>query len=87
MRDSAKQAKGAERWITQFPDRIFLDRRCKNRFPINLPPPEERVIHRVVVARGAAKACREYVPGSSGSLIIRPVITGDQHWSGRPEGD
>ena len=85
VRDSAKQAKGAARWITQFPDRIFLDRRCKNRFPINLPPPEERVIHRVVVARGAAKACREYVPGSSGSLIIRPVITGDQHWSGRPE--
>ena len=25
VRDSAKQAKGAERWITQFPDRIFLD--------------------------------------------------------------
>lgn len=27
----------------------------------------------------------EHVPGSSGSLIIRPGITGDQHWTGRPD--
>ena len=86
VRDAAKQAKGAERWITQFPDRIFLDRLCETPFPINLPPPEERIIHRVVVARGAATACLEHVRGSSGSLIVSPRIRGEQHWTGKPEG-
>ena len=85
MRDAAKQAKGAERWITAFSDRIFLDRRCETPFPINLPSAEERIIHRVVIARGAAEACREHVPGSSGSLIVNPQITGEQHWSTTPE--
>ena len=85
VRDAAKQAKGAERWITAFSDRIFLDRRCETPFPINLPSAEERIIHRVVIARGAAEACREHVPGSSGSLIVNPQITGEQHWSTTPE--
>ena len=82
VRDAAKQAKGAERWITAFSDRIFLDRRCETPFPINLPSAEERTIHRVVVARGAAEACREHLPGSSGSLIVNPRIKGEHHWSG-----
>ena len=68
VRDAAKQAKGAERWITEFPERLFLDRQCETPFPIALPPPGERIIHRVVVARGAAAACRKHVRGSSGSL-------------------
>ena len=85
VRDATKQAKGAERWITEFPDRIFLDRRCETPFPINLPSPEERIIHRVVVARGAAAACREHVPGSSGSLIVNPRVSGQHHWSGTRE--
>lgn len=84
VRDAAKQAKGAERWIAEFPERVFLDRRCETRFPIEFPPPEKRIIHRVVVARGAAAACRERVSGSSGSLIISPRIKGDQHWSAAP---
>ena len=85
VRDAAKQAKGAERWIAQFPERIFLDRKCETPFPIELPTPEERIIHRVVVARGAAAACREHVPGSSGSLIVSPRIRAEQHWLGAPE--
>ena len=83
VRDAAKQAKGAERWITEFSERLFLDRQCETPFPIDLPPPEERIIHRVVVARGAAAACRKHVRGSSGSLIVSPRIRGEQHWSGR----
>ena len=82
--NAAKQAKGAERWITKFPDRIFLDRGCKTLFPIDLPSPEDRVIHRVVVAKGAAQACREHVPSSSGSMIIKPAIKGNEHWLGAP---
>ena len=82
IRDAAKQARGAERWITEHPDRIFLDRKCEKPFPIDFPPTSERVIHRVVVANGAAQACEEHTPESSGSLIIRSDIKGHEHWSG-----
>jgi len=78
---AAKQAKGAERWITNFSDRIFLDRNCTKPFPIDLPQPEDRIIHRVVVAKGVAEACRDHFPDSSGSLIIRPAIKAEAHWS------
>lgn len=78
---SAKQAKGAERWITEYPERIHLDRGCKTPFPIEFPLAEERMFHRVIVVRGGAQACREHFGGGSGSLVIRPSIEGDQHWS------
>ena len=81
VRDAAKQVKGAERWITSFPDRIFLDRDCNVPFPINLPQPEDRIVHRIVVVRGAANACKEYFSGGSGSLIIKPSIKQSEHWS------
>ena len=81
VRNAAKQAKGAERWITNYPDRIFLDRKCTTPFPIDLPQPEDRIIHRVVVASGATEACRDNLPDSSGSLVIRPAIKSEAHWS------
>lgn len=81
IRDSAKQAAGAARWITVHPDRIFLDRECKEPFPIDLPPESERIIHRIVVANGAAEVCKLNIPESSGSLIIRPDVKGNAHWS------
>jgi len=81
VHNAAKQAKGAERWITNYSDRIFLDRNCTTPFPIDLPQPENRIIHQVIVARGAAEACREHIPGSSGSLVIRPAIKSEAHWS------
>jgi len=82
IKDSAKQTRGAERWITEHPERLFLDRECKTPFPIDLPPEGTRQIHRVVVASGSAEACREHIPDSSGSLIIRPRVVGDSHWTG-----
>ena len=82
VRDAANQAKGAERWITSHSHRIFLDRDCKVPFPISFPPLEDRIIHRIVVATGAADACREYILSSSGSLIIKPAIKQSEHWSG-----
>ena len=82
IREAARQARGAERWITEHPDRIFLDRKCEKPFPIDFPSTSERVIHRVVVANGAAQSCKEHIPESSGSLIIRSDVKGDEHWSG-----
>jgi hypothetical protein len=80
IRDAIKQIKGAERWIAEHPERIFLDRKCKVPFPLNLPLPAEQKIHRIVVANGAADACRSSLKTASGSLIIDPTIRGDAHW-------
>ena len=80
IRNAAKQAAGAERWVTFHPERIFLDRACKEPFPINLPSENEQIIHRIVVANGAAESCKKCIPESSGSLIIRSDVKGDEHW-------
>ena len=82
--DSAKQIWGAERWIRNFPDDLFLDRSCTKRFPIALPKPERLRFHRVVVAHDVSPRCREEL-GGSGSLMIRPSIMGAAHYNGTDE--
>ena len=81
IRDSASQTKGAERWISEFPKRIYLDRPCKKPFPISLPLADDRQVHRVVIANGSAQACKKEFPGTSGSLKIVPSVVGPNHWS------
>ncbi len=66
---SAKQAWGAERWIRDYPNRIFLDRNCNIPFPFALPDKSQMKIHIVIVAHDASARCRkEY--GGSGSLML-----------------
>jgi hypothetical protein len=74
--DSANQAWGAERWIRQHPDRLFLDRSCTIPFPLNLPRPADARFHSVVVAHNVNARCKQE-PGGTGSLRI------DSHWGGR----
>lgn len=76
IKKSADQVYGAERWILTHPDRLFLDQTCKLPFPIDLPPPEEVKIHRIVVAHSASAKCKE-IFGGSGSLIVNTEIVGD----------
>jgi len=83
VQNSAKQAKGAERWIVDFPHRIFLDRECTVPFPIEFPKPKDQIIHRVIVARGASQACKEHLDEGSGSLTIKPNIVGINHCSNK----
>lgn len=75
---SAHQIFGAEKWIRDQPNRIFLDKQCSHRFPLAIPDPKTVVFHRIVVARNATKRFREHVRGR-GSLIIAPEIIGDAH--------
>ncbi|WP_439543402.1 hypothetical protein [Hyphomicrobium sp.] len=79
---SVDQIRGAERWIRNFPDRIYLDRVCSKPLPFPLPPPERRRIHGIVVALGAGQACRKHFGGGTGSLAVRPELKGDAHWNG-----
>jgi SEC-C motif len=70
IQKSAEQAWGAERWIRQNPNRVFLDRECKHPLPIDLPPMEKAIFHLVVVAHGISSRIRKYFAGSSGSLML-----------------
>ncbi len=79
---SVDQIRGAERWIEQFPERIFIDRKCSHPLPLELPPPERRKIHGIVVALGAGQACKKYFNGGIGSLFINADVKGDAHWNG-----
>ena len=79
IRNSARQVFGAERWITHYPDRIFLDPKCTQPLPIDLPSSDEMQLHRVVVARGAGERCSTFFGGDSGSLMIRSDLVGDAH--------
>jgi SEC-C motif len=80
---SAEQIYGAERWLKQHPDRIFLDKACTQPFPLDLPKPENMIVHRVVVAHGASEWCKKEL-GGSGSLMIVPKVIGDAHYDLTP---
>lgn len=73
--DSAKQLFGAERWIRQNPNRIFLDQRCTKPFPLDLSNPSRLRFHRIAVALGASERCRDEL-GGSGSLLLAPSDVG-----------
>jgi hypothetical protein len=81
--DAAEQAYGAQRWILQFPGRIFIDRKCTQRFPVPLPRPDRTHVHRVVVALNAAERCKAFFGRGNGSLKVRPDVKGEAHF-GRP---
>lgn len=74
----ASQVFGAERWIKSSPHRIFLDRQCKQPFPLKLPSADVAQFHRIVVAHGASEPCRKRL-GGSGSLMLDSTIRGDEH--------
>ena len=79
VKKSADQIYGAERWIRDHPDRLFLDPTCRQPFPLPLPAPERMKVHRIVVAHGAGRACRKHFGGGTGSLVLAPSIVGDDH--------
>ncbi len=78
---SSCQLYGAERWLRQYPDRIFLDPHCNSRFPFKIPNPSKLRVHRIAVALGAHDACKAFFGGSSlGSLVIDSGLVGDDHY-------
>lgn len=82
---NVRQLFGAERWIRDFPNRLFLDPACKQRFPVQIPARESARFHRIVVAHGVKERCREELGSGSGLLII-PGIAGDEHYKDSGKG-
>lgn len=85
---SAEQAKGAVRWIKKYPERVYVDKNCEQRFPISLDKKDYQ-FHIVCVALGAEKDCSDFFNGDSGSLMIKmskreylPFSVGDIDSSG-----
>jgi hypothetical protein len=77
--EPARQIWGAERWIRQNPDRLFLDRFCKEPFPMELPEPSTLQFHRIVVAHGVSDRCKRTLSGSGGLMIIPGIVGESQH--------
>src|SRR5882672_267341 len=75
IESSAEQALGAERWIRQFPNRLFIDRLCTKKFPIELPACDKMQFHLVVVAHGISEIARESL-GGSGGMAVNAAIKG-----------
>ena len=63
---SIEQLLGAERWIREHPNRLFLDVACTTPFPF--APPSNPRFHLVCIANGATERCRAEL-GGSGSLV------------------
>lgn len=76
---SVDQIRGAERWIREHPDRIFIDVRCMQRLPIDLPPPERMRVHGIAIALGAQEACSRYFKDADGSLMVMSDLVGSAH--------
>ena len=76
---SLKQVQGAERWIREFPDRIFQDKECTQRLYVDFETEKDLVFHRVCVAHGINQLCLHMLPERGGRLKIKPRITGSAH--------
>ncbi|UWU66097.1 hypothetical protein [Bradyrhizobium sp. NC92] len=73
--DSAHQIAQAERWIRTCPDRVFLDVKCTEKLPIDLPDASEMRVHRVCVALGALD--RAEAETGTRALKIEPAVLND----------
>ena len=73
--ENAKQAHGAERWLRQFPNRIFLDRECTKPLPVAPQITDRTRFHLIVVAHKIADRCKDEL-GGSGNLMIRSDLRG-----------
>lgn len=74
---SVSQLLGAEKFIREHPDRLYLDKQCNVPFPFRLPDMKQAIIHRIAVTRGSYDAAVAHWNGkSSGSLMINTELEG-----------
>jgi hypothetical protein len=61
---------GAKRYISQYPNQIYLDAKRSIPFPLKIPSNNPH-IHKIIVAHGAAEACEKFSSANvSGSLAV-----------------
>ena len=77
---STRQLIGAERWIREYPHRLFLNDKCTIPFPSFIPIRPNAELHLVAVTRGSGAACRAYF-GNEGTptYVIDTRLRGRAH--------
>lgn len=79
VQESAIQLWGAEKWMRQYPKRIYLDQKCQQPFPFDIDVANSS-FHLIVITHGVAKPCKKFFKGGSGSLMIKSDLKGfDAH--------
>jgi Uncharacterized protein conserved in bacteria len=73
--DSAAQINGAERWLRDYPDRVFIDKKCTQRLPIHINLKEQK-LHKILVTHGIDSFSKKYFHGGYGSLMVNTAIRG-----------
>ena len=76
--DSVKQIKGARRWLTNYPERVFLDSKCMQMFPIDIPPKDKINFHNIVVCHGIEDILLSF--NNEASFIFDNSIKDNSHW-------
>ena len=71
------QLQGALKWIRESPHRIFLDKGCTRKLPVEIPPADKIRVHLVAVTRGSVEACKDHFKGGHGTLAINTGLTGE----------
>jgi hypothetical protein len=72
---SVKQIAKAEKCILSNPDKVFLDAKCLQKLPIDLPNATEMRVHRICVAVGALD--RAEAETGTRALRIEPAVLND----------
>ena len=85
VRGAEKQLRGAERWLTNSPESIFLDRQCEQPMPVDLSQIDAKKTHRIVVASGASASIRDWSNGDWPGLVLFTPLKDDHHDRQRPQ--
>ena len=67
---SSNQLYGAEKWIRELPNRVFLDKRCSHKFPLPLSE-RDWEIHLVAVTCNTINPAAKYFGGGSSGTFIQ----------------
>lgn len=79
IKESVNQVRGARRWIQSYPDRIFLDSKCKEKLPLDLPPADVMRFHSIVVCHGVEAHLKQH--NGEPSFKFDNTIVDDDHWT------
>jgi len=77
--DSVKQIKGARRWIEQYPERVFVDKKCKHKIPVEIPNKSDIKFHNIVVCHGIEEILASF--NNEASFMFDNSIRGTAHWN------
>ncbi|MCP1268224.1 SEC-C metal-binding domain-containing protein [Aeromonas hydrophila] len=77
--DSVKQIKGARRWFEKYPERIFVDKKCKHRIPVEIPKDVDIKFHNIVVCHGIEEVLSSF--NNEASFMFDNSIRGAAHWN------